>query len=184
MDVPRKTDKNYFKFMAGIFLCLVVRLIPLRAPNIEPILATAMPFSKHYGAFAGFSFAVLSILLYDILTATLGIHTFFTVGAYGAIGLYSAVYFKKRTASAWNFVRFAVVSTIFFDAVTGLTLGPIFFEQSFLVALVGQIPFTLLHLIGNVAFAAVLSPAIYKFLVRKRKRESETSINLLNPKLI
>lgn len=176
--------KNYFKFTIGLFLCLLVRLIPLRAPNIEPILATAMPFGKQFGALAGFSFGLISVLLYDVLTGTLGVHTFFTAGAYGIIGFWSASYFKNREATAWNFVRFAVFGTLFFDAVTGLVVGPVFFNQPFSYALAGQIPFTILHLLGNVAFAAVLSPAIYKFLIRKRKRESESSINILNPKII
>ncbi|MDE2400001.1 MAG: hypothetical protein KGL67_03290 [Patescibacteria group bacterium] len=177
--------KNYFKFTVGLVLCLLVRLLPLRAPNIEPILATTMPFSKYYGALAGFSFAVLSILLYDVLTGTLGLQTLFTTGAYGVIGFWSASYFKKHNSDRWSYVRFAIIGTLFFDAVTGLTIGPLFFHQSFLTTLVGQIPFTALHLLGNISFALVLSPAIYKFLIKKRKRKSVvSSINILNPKII
>jgi len=174
--------KNYSKFSLILVLCLLVRLIPLRAPNIEPILATTMPFGHAYGAFIGFSFAVLSILLYDVLTGTLGVQTFFTAGAYGVIGLWSASYFKKNKANKWNFVRFAIIGTLFFDAFTGLTVGPLFFHQTFLGSLVGQIPFTALHLLGNVIFALTLSPAIYKFLIKKREKEFLANINILNPK--
>src|SRR3989344_5419223 len=88
--------KNYFKFSLILALCLLARLVPFRAPNIEPILAATMPFSKAYGALAGFSFAILSILLYDTLTGTLGVYTFFTAGAYGMLGLWAAHYFKKN----------------------------------------------------------------------------------------
>lgn len=176
--------KNYFKFFLGLVLCLLVRLIPFRAPNIEPILATTMPFSRAYGAFTGFSFAVLSILLYDLATGTLGIQTFFTAGAYGILGLWSASYFKKNKANAKSFVRFAIFGTLFYDALTGLTIGPIFFHQSFFGSLVGQIPFTALHLIGNVAFALVLSPVIYKILSKKKKKESPPIISILHPKTI
>ncbi len=176
---------NYFKYFVGLFVCLLVRLIPLRAPNVEPILATMMPFSKKFGMFMSISFAVLSIFLYDLLTNTIGIQTFFTLGAYGVLGLFSALYFKKREANVWNFVRFAVFGTLFFDIATGLTVGPIFFNQSFTSTLVGQIPFTILHLLGNITFAMVLSPAIYKFLIKKRKRKEEPSlIKNLNPKII
>ena len=176
--------KNYFKFSLGLVLCLLMRLIPLRAPNIEPILAMTMPFSKAYGAFVGFSFAVLSILLYDVLTSTLGVQTFFTVLAYGIIGLWAGYYFKKREANAWNYVRFAVIGTLSFDALTGLTVGPIFFHQSFLGSLTGQIPFTVLHLLGNVLFAFILSPAIYNLLVKKGENKSLAHINILHPKTI
>ena len=167
------SKKNYFKFFLALILCLIVRLIPLRAPNVEPILATIMPFSKAYGAFAGFSFAVLSILLYDGLTSTLGTQTFFTLIAYGVIGLWSASYFKKHKASRWGYLRFAIIGTLFFDAFTGLTVGPIFFHQSFWGSIVGQIPFTILHLVGNIAFASILSPIIYKLLVKREKEEPE-----------
>ncbi len=174
--------KNYFKFTLGLVLCLLVRFIPFRAPNIEPILATTMPFSKAYGAFIGFSFAVLSILLYDVFSGTLGIQTFFTAGAYGILGFWSASYFKKHKASKWNFVYFAIIGTLFFDIVTGLTIGPILFHQPFFVSLVGQIPFTILHLTGNILFAFILSPAIYNLLIKEKKLKTEMIINTLNPK--
>ena len=176
--------KNYFKFSLALVLCLLVRLVPFRVPNVEPILATTMPFSKAYGAFVGFSFVVLSILLYDVATGTLGIQTFFTTIAYGIVGLWSASYFKKHKANRWSYVRFAIMGTLFFDAFTGLTVGPIFFHQSFLGSLVGQIPFTALHLLGNTIFAFSLSPAIYNFLIRKKKKEKLSFINILHPKTI
>ncbi|MFA5791765.1 MAG: hypothetical protein WC884_01875 [Candidatus Paceibacterota bacterium] len=176
--------KNYFKFTLGLLLCLLVRLIPFRMPNVEPILATTMPFSRAYGAFVGFSFAVLSILLYDLLTRTLGIHTFFTTLAYGILGVWSAFYFKKNKDDTWSYVRFAIIGTLFYDVLTGLTVGPMFFHQSFMSALVGQIPFTLLHLVGNIVFAFILSPAIYSLLIKKRKIKTVSTLNILNPKII
>lgn len=161
--------KNYFKIFLVFILCLFARLIPFRAPNIEPIFASVMPISRISGAFTAFSFAVLSILSYDLATGTLGKQTFFTALAYGIIGLWSANYFKKHKADKWGYVRFAVIGTLFFDAATGLTVGPLFFHQSFFVSLVGQIPFTALHLLGNITFAFILSPAIYNFMIKSRR---------------
>ena len=185
MQKSKQTSKkNYFRFSISLVLCLLVRLIPFRAPNVEPIMATTMPIGRVYGALGGFSFAVLSILLYDIATHTLGLQTFFTAGAYGVIGLSSALYFAKDKGSRWGYVRFAIFGTLFFDAMTGLTVGPLFFHQSFMNSLVGQIPFTALHLVSNIAFAFILSPAIYNFLIRKKKKETVSFINTLNPKII
>ena len=180
----QNTPKNYFKFFLALILCLLVRLIPFRAPNIEPIMAVLMPIGRAYGAFLGFSFAVLSILFYDVLTHTLGVQTIFTFLAYGSIGLASAYFFKKNKKSAWNYVQFAIYGTLFFDALTGLSVGPIFFHQSFLQSLIGQIPFTMLHLLGNITLAFILSPAIYKYLIKKKKEKSVLIINPLNPKII
>lgn len=184
----RSQEKKYFmfdsRFVLGLFLSLLIRLIPLRAPNIEPIMATTMPFGKYFGVFAGFSFAVLSILLYDIITHTLGMQTLFTAGAYGVVGLCSFYYFKQKEGTAMNYALFAIYATLFFDIITGLTTGPLFFHQSFLSALSGQIPFTILHLLGNITLALILSPAIHKMLYKKKKTENLSSIKILNPKTI
>jgi hypothetical protein len=183
--------KNYFKFSLILILCLFIRLIPFRVPNVEPIMASVMPFGRAYGAWAGFSFALLSILLYDVLTGTIGVHTFFTATAYGLIGLWSASYFSAKGGAVsdgkndiFSYVRFAIIGTLFYDIATGLTVGPIFFHQSFLGSLIGQIPFTALHLTGNIILALTLSPAIYYFLIRKKKLKDLTSIKILNPKII
>jgi energy-coupling factor transport system substrate-specific component len=185
MQTKRETsEKNYFRFWLALVLCLLARLIPFRAPNVEPILATTMPIGRAYGTFLGFSFAFSSILLYDLLTHTFGMQTFFTASAYGLIGLASVYYFQKKNNSVWNYVRFSIYGTLFFDAVTGLTIGPIFFHQSFMSTLVGQIPFTALHLLGNIVFALILSPAIYKFLIRKKKKKILYNLETLNPKII
>ena len=179
-----KHKKNYLKFFLGLFLCLFARLIPFRAPNIEPLLATLMPFGKVYGAFAGFSFGALSILLYDVLTHTLGAQTFFTVSAYGLLGVFAAFYFRKRESKIMNYVTFAVFGTLFFDAMTGLTVGPIVFHQTFSSALYGQVPFTALHLFGNIIFAIILSPAIYNVVAKNKKPAGVPAMNIINPKAI
>ena len=176
--------KNWFKFVIGFIACLLIRLIPFRPPNIEPVLGTQMPFSRAYGALAGFLFAFFNIALYDLITGKLGIWTLLTAGTYGILGFWSAYYFKKHTANRANYVRFAILGTLFFDAVTGLSIGPLFFHQSFMSALVGQIPFTGLHLLGNISFALVLSPALYRFVVENKRFETASIITIFNPKRI
>jgi len=155
---------DWSKIILGFVLCLVIRLVPVRPPNIEPLLATQMPFAKAYGPLVGFSFAFLSIVLFDLMVGKVGIWTLITAGAYGALGLWSVYFFKKREMKRINYVKFAILGTLFFDAVTGLTIGPVFFNQPFIAAAIGQIPFTILHLIGNVTFAFVFSPLIYTYI--------------------
>ena len=182
MEVEKK---NYFKFVLTLILCLLLRLIPFRLPNFEPILATQMPFSKAYGPFLGFIFGFLSIVSYDFLTHTLGMWTLVTATTYGVLGLFSFWYLRNREAKVLNFVSIAVVGTLFFDTVTGLVMGPILFHQSFYVALVGQIPFTVSHLLGNVILSTILSPAVYRFILKKKREPRLVSIiNPLNPKII
>src|SRR3990170_1135723 len=145
-----------FKFIIGWTAVFLFRLIPFRPPNFEPMLATIMPFSKRFGLLGSFLFGFLGIVLFDAVTSGWGIWTAVTAIAYGMLGAGSCLFFKNREATVKNFLSFGVMGTLFYDAVTGLTIGPIFQGQPFIVALSGQIPFTLMHLLGTVVFATLL----------------------------
>ena len=91
--------------------------------------------------------------------------------------LYSGRALKSSKASVFNFAIFAFIGTIFFDLVTGILFAPLF-GQTFFNALVLQIPFTILHLAGNVGFALTLSPILNKWLERKTATASQFSFSL------
>lgn len=170
---------NWFVYTLGFLACFLVRLIPFRAPNIEPILSAQMPFSRSYGALAGFFFGFASIVLFDLATNHVGVWTLVTAFAYGFLGVGATLYFKNKGNSAKTYVSFAIVATIFYDAVTGLTVGPLFFHQPVTVALAGQIPFTILHLVGNISFAYFISPALYRMIEYYQKPKPVESASLI-----
>jgi hypothetical protein len=158
--------KKWFKYTIAFLTVLAIRLVPFRAPNLEPIMAFAMPMGKKYGAMMSFAFGSLSIAIYDAITSGWGIWTLITALSYGLVGLGSYFYFKNRLG--WkSYASYAVIATIVYDIITGLTIGPLFFHQSFMVSLIGQIPFTLMHLLGNVSFAIILSPVIEKWMIKE-----------------
>ncbi len=159
------------KFLLGWTVVFLFRLIPFRPPNFEPMLATIMPFSKRFGLLGSFLFGFLGIVLFDAVTSGWGSWTWVTAVAYGMLGIGSQLYFRNREASVRNFLSFGVMGTLFYDAVTGLTIGPIFQSQPFIVALTGQIPFTLMHLLGTIVFATLLSPALYRWVVQSEALE-------------
>jgi hypothetical protein len=161
----RFLDTHALKYLLGFIIVFAIRLLPFRPPNVEPVLATAMPFAKQFGVWGGFLFGALSIVLFDAVTSGWGLWTLITALAYGVVGGGAYYYFKNRESTRGNYVKFAIMGTLFYDAVTGLTVGPLLFGQSFMVALVGQIPFTILHLAGSVTFAFFLSPLIYRWVV-------------------
>ncbi len=153
---------NKFKIFTVFVGCLLFRLLPLRAPNVEPIMASVMPLGRKYGVLTGFLFSFLSIVIYDLFTH-FGAWTW-TVGiTYGVIGALSSFYFKKFKSSTFNFAVFAFFATIIFDLITGVLFAPMF-GQSMWSAFILQIPFTALHLAGNIGFAITLSPLINKWL--------------------
>lgn len=151
-------------------ISFLFRLLPFRPPNVEPILAGQMPVAKRFGSLVGCCFGAFSILLFDLFTGMLGPWTLITASAYGVLGLGAAKYFKGR-GQRRHFVYFAIMGTLFYDAMTGLTVGPIFFHQPFVAAVLGQIPFTAMHLLGNISFAALFSPLIERWIVENKKLE-------------
>lgn len=165
------TIGSSIKYILGWLVIFAIRLIPFRPPNIEPILATMMPFSKKFGWLGTFMFGFLSIAIFDVITDKTGLWTVVTGVAYGLVGIGSYAYFKNRKSDALNYVIYGIIGTIVYDALTGLTIGPIFWGQTFSSALIGQIPFTINHLIGNIILSALVSPAIYKWVVVNEKIE-------------
>jgi len=160
--------KNWVKYIIIFLSAFAIRLIPFRAPNVEPIMTIIMPFGKIYGGLMTFIFGFFSIVLFDLITSGVGVWTLITAICYGLLGLGASYYFKNN--SGWkSYASYAVIGTIIYDIITGLTIGPLFFNQSFMVSLIGQIPFTIIHLLGNVSFAIVLSPVIEKWLIKESK---------------
>lgn len=152
---------------------MVIRLIPGRPANFEPMLATVMPYSTRYGKFASFFFGFLGIFVFDLVSGQVGVWTLVTAVSYGLLGLVAVYFFTKYPPSTRNFVTFGIAGTVLYDAVTGLSIGPLFYGQPFMEALVGQVPFTLMHVLGTVVFAVVLSPALLRFIVKNEKLETK-----------
>ena len=167
-----RIETALLKFLLGWAAVFAFRflLLPFRPPNVEPVLATVMPFSKRYGILGSFLFAFLSIVLYDAVTSGWGSWTWITACTYGAVAIGSYFYFKNREATRFNFVTYGIMGTLVYDAIT-MMAGPVLGHQSFAVALAGQIPFTALHLAGTIAFALTLSPIIYRWVVTNEALE-------------
>jgi hypothetical protein len=164
-------QQGFLKFILGWLVCFLIRLIPFRAPNIEPVMATQMPFAKAYGWPGGFSFGFLSIVVFDLVVGKFGSWTWITAATYGLVGIGAYWFLKNRKPSPANFMAYGVIGTLVYDAITGLSIGTIFFGQPFMNALTGQIPFTLMHLGGNLVFSAILSPSLHKWVITNERLE-------------
>lgn len=147
--------------------CLLFRLIPFRAPNLEPIMATLIPISRKYTLFTTMIFTFVSMVLYDFITGHVGLWTWVTAGAYSLVAFSAFFYFQKFQSKVSNLVVFTFFSTILFDLVTGVFIAP-FFGVSMSTAIVLQIPFTLIHLLGNIGFALTLTPILNIWLASSK----------------
>ncbi|MDD5086882.1 MAG: hypothetical protein PHV16_03955 [Candidatus Nanoarchaeia archaeon] len=171
-----KKPKNLIKYIIGLFTVIVLRIVP-HPPNVEPIMSTMMPFAKRWGKLAGMVFTLLAILSFDLITGTLGVWSIMTAGTYALLGIAAGVYFKKKQSNIKNYVKFSVIGTLVYDAITGIGTGVLFFNQSFMITLIGQIPFTLYHLGGNIVLAAIVSPLLYTWVLDNPQMETQPVIN-------
>ena len=167
---------GWLKFVLGWGAVFLFRLIPFRPPNFEPMLATVMPFSKRYGIVGSFLFGFLGIVLYDAITSGWGSWTAVTAICYGLLGVAAHLFFKNRDASVRNFLLFGIPATVAYDAVT-MMIGPLFMQQPLMAALIGQISFTLMHLLGTIVFSVLLSPALYRWVIENERFEFSFSRN-------
>jgi uncharacterized membrane protein len=99
------------------------------------------------------------MVLYDFITGYVGIWTWVTASSYGLIGIGAYFFFKKYESKIYNYVLFSFIATILFDLVTGVLFAPVF-GVSIWNAFMLQIPFTLIHLVGNIGFALTITPIL------------------------
>lgn len=161
------------KYIVGFLGTLAFRLITpfMGLWNISPLMATELSGSKAYGPWVGGLYGALSIVLLDLLVGRAGSWTLITAVVYGSVGIWGAFFFKNRSATARNFVIASIIGTLFFDLITGVLMGPLFYGQLWSSAILGQIPFTIRHLAGNILFAAVLAPWFYRAIMNNPKWE-------------
>ncbi|MEM3555887.1 MAG: ECF transporter S component [Candidatus Micrarchaeia archaeon] len=162
--------RNSAKYVIALLFCAFFRILP-RPPNVEPVMTATMPFAKEFGGWAGFFFAAFSIVIFDFLSGRVGYWTVYTSLAYGLVGYAAWLWLsKKKEVKGRDYAKFAFLSTIFYDAVTALAFG-IQFGQSLEVTLLGQIPFTFYHLLGNVSMGYLISPLLHKWVIANPKLE-------------
>ncbi len=166
-----KTPQNTVKYIIGLLVVITLRIVP-HPPNVEPIMASMMPFSKKWGWLSGLLFCLIAVLGYDVATGTFGSWSLITAGTYASLGALAGWYFKGKKNKISHYLAFAIVGTLIYDAVTGIGMGMLLFKMPFMTVLTGQIPFTLYHLAGNIALSATVSPLLYAWVVANPKLET------------
>lgn len=103
--------------------------------------------------------------LVDIVPALLGAQG--TVGLWTLTGAISwgivALLFsrQKPDGSPFTFAKLGIGGTLLFDALTGPIASTFVWGMPFSDALIGQIPFTIKHLLGIAAVSLVLAPLLF-----------------------
>ena len=166
-----KTKILSIKTIGSYLAVFFISLTPFRPPNVEPVMVVLMPLAKKSGKILSFVFGFASIALVDLAEGRAGIWTPVTASTYGLVGLGAHFLLTNKNNTRLTYFKLSIIGTLFYDAVTGLGMGPLLFKQSFWQAFYGQMPFTVMHLLGNTLFAVSLSPVIFRWLAKENLAE-------------
>lgn len=178
------TKKNVSPYIltTSIISCLAIRFFPFHIPNTEPLMAFYLPLQKRFGFLTSCIFATMTIVPFDIITGHIGRWTLVNVITYSTLGFVISLYSKYFKTE--SFVKKAIVGTLFFDIITGICTGPLLFHQPLIHAILGQIPFTCIHLISNILLALTLSSLIDHWIVKKVCNQTRREFSLLGKKVL
>jgi len=155
-----------FSITVAMLASLRVMMAPL--PNIEPIMLFTIPAALVLGPLAGFSLAFGSMVLADSMMGMSGLWTVYTSLTYGGIGIICGLLGKmKRNWNRWNLTVLSFGMILLYDMVTAT-----FFAMQFMipvpVALINQIPFTILHS-SSCVLVFLFAPSLIKAVEKAKE---------------
>jgi hypothetical protein len=181
-----KMNTKIVKLIISILIANLVRLFRF-IPNNDPIMAMMLPYSKQKSKLKAFIFPFVTMVTFDILTNSVGVWTIVTSLTYGGLGLMFTYIYKKLQENDTKiglkvYLGSGVVGVLIFDFITGVIMAPLMFGMSFEIALLGQIPFTLLHLTTVSGYVIIITPLLDRHIVLNPKLEDASILNYLKIK--
>jgi hypothetical protein len=153
------------KYALSILFCNAYRLLRF-IPNNDPIMGCMLPFAKQNRWWQASLFAFLTMVSFDLITSGIGRWTWVTAGTYAALGiLFHFTYKRMKKVQLKHYLGSGVIGVLIFDFVTGVLFGPAMFGMSYMQAFIGQIPFTILHLLTVSGFVLILTPLLDRAIV-------------------
>ncbi|MCX6799247.1 MAG: hypothetical protein NTW59_04095 [Candidatus Diapherotrites archaeon] len=165
------------KYSLGILFCNAYRFLRF-IPNNDPIMGCMLPFSKQDKWWHAAAFAFLTMVSFDLVTSGIGIWTWITAVTYAFLGLLFHVLYKRmKEVKLKHYLVSGAGGVLIFDGITGVLFGPTIFGGSFAQAFVGQIPFTIMHLLSVSAFILILTPLLDRAVVSNPALEDSAVLN-------
>lgn len=147
-----------------LIFCNLIRWFRV-IPNFDPVMGSMLPFSRQNKWYESALFAGLTIITFDIITGFVGAWTAVTAITYAALGTLFHFYYKGKKVDLKMYIGSGVFGVLIYDLVTGVLAGPVLFGGSYYEAFVGQIPFTVYHLISVTIFVLILTPLLDRHII-------------------
>ncbi|DAC23857.1 MAG TPA: hypothetical protein HA345_02960 [Candidatus Thalassarchaeaceae archaeon] len=178
---PASRNMRGIVISAALISVLVVSRVLLEPlPNIQPVTVALLLIGATLGVRRGIGIAILVTLLSNAFLGT-GIWTFFQAMGWSFVAWTGAMASNHLTNGEGeldmrNLVYFSIGAAIVFDLI--VSMAALVADPSpsvFVTYLIVGIPYDLLHVAGNVAFAAWLGPVLHRILIRSR--DSDVTIS-------
>ena len=106
---------------------------------------------------------------FDLITGFIGMWTLLTAATYGCLGLlFYFMYKRMKKVDLKRYVGSGILGVLIFDFVTGVLGAPIMFGMTMEMALIGQLPFTLLHLLTVTGYIIIITPLLDKHILNNK----------------
>jgi len=175
----KEISMKLLKYALSILFCNAYRFLRF-IPNNDPIMGCMLPFSKQDKWWQGALFAFITMASFDFLVGKTGIWTIVTASTYAFLGLMFHVAFKnKKKIKLKHYLGSGVLGVLIFDLVTGPIMSSWLFKIPFEAAVVGQVPFTAMHLISVSFFIVLLTPLFDRAIASNPSLEDTAVFNRL-----
>jgi hypothetical protein len=155
------------KFSITFILTLIIRYSRI-FPNNDPIFASILPQSRQ-NLINGIIFACLSMFIFDYLTSGIGIWTCLTAFSYTLIVILFGIISKSiKFMTLKKYISATILGVLIFDIITGPIMSTVLFGIPIAISTVGQIPFTIFHLISAVTYTIILTPFLDPDVAKQR----------------
>lgn len=144
-------------FLTSLLFTIIFRLIRF-FPNNDPIMGFMLPQART-SIIKPMIFTFSAMFIFDFLTSGIGMWTWVTAITYAIIALLISFFFKKiKKAKISQYFGASVIGILIFDIITGPLMSTFLFGQSIWLVTLGQIPFTIYHLVSGVTYVIILAP--------------------------
>jgi hypothetical protein len=162
------------KYALSILFCNAYRFLRI-IPNNDPIMGCMLPFAKKDKCWQAALFALLTMVSFDLITMRVGLWTLVTGLTYAGLGLmFHFLYKRLGRVKLRHYLGSGILGVLVFDFVTGVLFGPALFGMSYAQAFIGQVPFTLMHLLTVTGFVLVLTPLLDRAIAGNPALEDST----------
>lgn len=160
--------KMRLKYLFGAMLSEAYRFARV-FPNSDPIMGFILPAAKNEPVWKGPLFAFATMFVFDFFTSGIGVWTWVTSSTYAIVALAFSLLLRGKKINLQGYMGAGAIGVLSFDFITGPIMSSALFGQSFVLTLIMQVPFTIMHLVSATFSILIISPLLDRELMAEMR---------------